>query len=111
LSGTGREPVVEAVDMTPVDGETQRLRELHELYVWQVNAAVGEGRYDLVEQLADEYLEEALAELARSRPDGTDGACVQPADLLGTGAWEVVEARPSRPRAKHVPWWRRLLAR
>ena len=97
--------------MTPVEGETQRLRELHELYVWQVNAAVEEGRDDLVEQLADEYLEEALAELARSRPDGTDAACVQPANLLGTGAWEVVESRPSQSPTRHVPWWRRLLAR
>jgi hypothetical protein len=28
--------------------------------VWEVNAAVGEGRLDLVCQLADDYLDEAL---------------------------------------------------
>jgi hypothetical protein len=26
------------------DGEVERLRELHEDYVWKVNAAIGEGR-------------------------------------------------------------------
>jgi hypothetical protein len=40
--------------------ETDLLRELHEAYVWQVNAAVAEGRMDLVRQLADEYTDEAL---------------------------------------------------
>jgi hypothetical protein len=101
--------------MTPVDGETQRLRELHELYVWQVNAAVEEGRDDLVAELADEYLEVALAELAAARPGETVAGAPtsDPIDLDGqlspravgdTGRWEVVDCRPER-----VPWWRRLL--
>jgi hypothetical protein len=33
---------------------------LHEQYVWQVNEAVAEDRMDLVHQLNDEYIEEAL---------------------------------------------------
>jgi hypothetical protein len=41
-------------------GEGERLQELHDLYVWEVNAAVGEGRLDLVWQLADQYVDEAL---------------------------------------------------
>jgi hypothetical protein len=41
-----------------VDQET--LERLHETYVWHVNAAVAEGRMDLVDELAREYEEEAL---------------------------------------------------
>jgi len=40
--------------------EKQQLRELHDTYVWEVNAAIGEGRIDLVWGLADEYLDQAL---------------------------------------------------
>ena len=35
-------------------GDDERLRELHDTYAWEVNAAVGEGRLDLVSQLADD---------------------------------------------------------
>lgn len=41
-------------------GDTERLRALHDRYVWEVNAAVGEGRLDLVWELADEFLDQAL---------------------------------------------------
>ena len=41
-------------------GDSKLLRELHDSYVWEVNAAVGAGRLDLVWQLADQYLDEAL---------------------------------------------------
>lgn len=41
-------------------GDSERLRTLHDAYVWEVNAAVGEGRLDLVRDLADDYLDEAL---------------------------------------------------
>lgn len=103
--------------MTPMEGETRRLRELHELYVWQVNAAIEEGRDDLVAELADEFLEVAVAELAAARPaDAAAGvATSDPVGLdaapdcgaLGTtdaGRWEVVDCRPER-----VAWWRRFL--
>ncbi len=43
----------------PVTGNEQLAR-LHEAYVWQVNAAVAEGRMDLVEELVNQYTEEAL---------------------------------------------------
>jgi hypothetical protein len=33
---------------------------LHESYVWQVNEAVAEDRMDLVRELNEEYIEEAL---------------------------------------------------
>jgi hypothetical protein len=40
--------------------DSEPLQRLHDAYVWEVNAAVGEDRLDLVWQLADEYLDEAL---------------------------------------------------
>ena len=40
--------------------EPDLLRELHDAYVWKVNAAVAEGRMDLVWEFADEYTDEAL---------------------------------------------------
>jgi len=118
MDATGADRILEAVGMTPAESETQRLRELHEFYVWQVNAAVEEGRDDLVAELAEEYFEVALAELATTRPadivhdrpddrleDWQTGA--QPTDVRSAGSgWEVVESRPAP-----VPWWRRLLAR
>jgi hypothetical protein len=52
----------------PADPEqTARLRELHDDYAWKVNAAVAEGREDLIQRLSDEYVEEA----ARILADGT----------------------------------------
>ena len=41
-------------------GDADLLRELHDAYVWEINAAVGEDRMDLVWRLADEYLGQAL---------------------------------------------------
>lgn len=34
-------------------GDANLLRELHDAYVWEINAAVGEDRMDLVWRLAD----------------------------------------------------------
>jgi hypothetical protein len=41
-------------------GDTDVLRELHDAYAWEVNAAVGEDRMDLVWRLADEFTDKAL---------------------------------------------------
>ena len=49
-------------------GGSEQLRELHDSYVWEVNAAVGAGRLDLVWQLADQYLDEALELIAGGEP-------------------------------------------
>ena len=54
--------------------DIEQLRALHDTYVWEVNAAVGEGRLDLVWQLADEYLDEAL----RLVTDGEPAGCGRP---------------------------------
>lgn len=63
--------------------QPDRLRDLHDDYVWKVNAAVAEGRPDLVRRLSGEYTEEALHMLtggtlasACTRPDCP--ACTRP---------------------------------
>jgi hypothetical protein len=49
-------------------GDTDVLRELHDAYAWQINAAVGEDRMDLVWRLADEYTDRALQLIAAAVP-------------------------------------------
>ena len=48
--------------------DQQRLRDLHDEYVWEVNAAVGEDRLDLVGNLADDYMDRALRLLSAGEP-------------------------------------------
>jgi hypothetical protein len=55
-------------------GDLFQLRELHDTYVWEVNAAVGENRLDLVYQLADDYMDRAL----RLMTAGESPACGSP---------------------------------
>ena len=55
--------------------ETRRLRELHETYAWQVNAAIGEGREDIVRQLCDDFLSRALEIMSAGQ---TSVACLRP---------------------------------
>jgi hypothetical protein len=55
-------------------GDNEQLRALHDTYAWEVNAAVGEGRIDLVWGLADEYLDKALELIAGGEPTGCGGA-------------------------------------
>jgi hypothetical protein len=51
-------------------GDTDLLRELHETYIWEVNAAVGEDRMDLVWRLSDEYADKALQLLTAMESPG-----------------------------------------
>ncbi len=81
-------------------GDQQQLRELHDDYAWAVNAAVGEGRLDLVQELADDYVDQALTLL-------TGG------DSPGCGQTDCVvchRPRPAVARAWRSRWsrgWRR----
>jgi hypothetical protein len=50
--------------------DTDSLRALHDTYVWEVNAAVGEDRMDLVWQLAEEYSDRALRLLTETESPG-----------------------------------------
>ena len=79
------------------DGEVERLRELHENYVWKVNAAIGEGREDLVWRLVDDYTEQALRLMTAEH---------------GTVCGRVecgICSRPASPPAPPQRRWRRLL--
>lgn len=76
------------------EDETARLRALHDEAVWQVNAAVAEGRYDLVASLTDDYVEAALRELTSDHPD----ACTRP-DCPSCGR--------AVPAPRRRTWWRR----
>jgi hypothetical protein len=77
-------------------GETEQLRELHDLYVWEVNAAVGEGRLDLVWQLADDYLDEAVRLITGAEPAGCGKAdCVV-----------CTSPRPAAPVTRRHRWSR-----
>ena len=64
-STTGTAPVAPAgtaARYVPGDDElTARLARLHDEHVEQVNAAVGEGREDLLQELSDSYVEQAMA--------------------------------------------------
>ena len=80
-------------------GADQRLRDLHDEYVWEVNAAVGEGRDDLVQRLVDEYFDAAIqmmSELYGGACERLDCAiCARP-------------PAPVRPAPRRTRWWRRL---
>ena len=81
----------------PAYSEVERLRELHESYVWKVNAAVGEGREDLVWRLVDDYTELALRLMAEEH-----GPVCGLADC-------GICTRPPAPPAPPPSGWRRLL--
>jgi hypothetical protein len=82
----------------PADPEqTARLRDLHEQYAWRVNAAVGEGREDLIRQFCGEYVEDAVRILAEA-----------PAVPGGPRMREERE-RPRAVRPSPRAWWRRLI--
>jgi hypothetical protein len=57
------------------DEQTARLRQLHDDYAWKVNAAVAEGRDDLIRRLSDEYVEEAVGLIADGCPPCTCEIC------------------------------------
>jgi hypothetical protein len=59
----------------PADPEqTAALRELHEEFAWKVNAAVAEGREDLIRRYSGEYVEKA-ADLLIETAHAAGGAC------------------------------------
>ena len=82
--------------------ELHQLQELHDAYVWEVNAAVGEDRLDLVWELADDYMDRALLLLASGEPP----TCGSPDCAVCTRPRDV---RPA-PRAHPFRRWRRRSA-
>lgn len=57
--------------MPPDPEQIARLRELHEDFAWKVNAAVAEGRDDLIGRFSEEYVEQALRMLTGGAAGGT----------------------------------------
>jgi hypothetical protein len=76
--------------------EVQRLRGLHDFYVWEVNAAIGKGREDLVRKLTDDYFDRAMQAITDAHP----AACERP------GCAACTRLRTTRPRRG---WLWRLL--
>jgi hypothetical protein len=76
--------------------QTAQLRELHEEFAWKVNAAVAEGREDLIRRYCGEYVEQAvglLTEQSAGACDQDDCAVCQrpgPAPPLRRGRWRGV---------------------
>ena len=77
------------------------LAELHDIYVWDVNAAVAEGRSDLVSDLADAYFERSVRLLMGEQPPG----CGRPPCVI---CHTRSAAAPGVTEATHHRWWRRL---
>ena len=74
--------------------ESDLLRELHETYVWKVNAAVEEGRMDLVWDFADEYTDEALRLMTT-----LESPALQPAGLRRLCRSRLPPSRAAPPQA------------
>ena len=74
---------------------------LHDAFVWDVNAAVAEGRADLVRDLADDYFERSVRLMMGQQPPGCGRRdCV----VCATAP----SARRTAPAATHHGWWHRL---
>jgi hypothetical protein len=80
----------------------QALRELHEDYVWRVNAAIGEGRPDIVARLVAEYPEVAL----RLLTEDPAPACTRPGCAVCTAPRTPAPARPTRRPGRLAAWLR-----
>jgi hypothetical protein len=67
MTGPGRTHVPET-HMSAADETSQQLEYLREAYIFKVNAALAQGREDLANELAEDYLDEvrsALEAIAR----------------------------------------------
>ena len=93
--------------MPTLGGETERLRDLHDAYTWELNAAIGEGREDLVAGLVDDYLAEAVHEMAWDRRS----ECGGPRGSGGIAVAMAAQSPPDRFRLKTVRWIRWICCR
>jgi hypothetical protein len=84
-------------------GNSDPLRRLHEDYVWEVNAAVADGRMDLVWRLADEYTDEALRLMTSLQSPG----CGRPSCAICTGSGSARDLPARSLPARRKRFWRR----
>ena len=82
--------------MPTLGGETERLRDLHDAYIWELNAAIGEGREDLVAELVEDHLADAMHEMSGGHLTDLD---------FPQGAIRVRPHAGSAGRRHH--WWAR----
>ena len=76
------------------------LAELHDSYVWDVNAAVAEGREDLVRDLADDYFERSVRLMMGGQPP----VCGRPDCVMCAKRSRAPRAAAATPHR----WWQRL---
>ena len=93
--------------MSTREEEPRGLRELHEDYVWLVNAAIEEGREDIAWQLSDDYLVEAMelmtVEQTHTRGGDHGPTCTTSEPPLDQIAW---------PKQSVIAaWWTALINR
>jgi hypothetical protein len=69
---------------TPID---ERLRLLHDHYTWQINAAVADGRMDLVRELANDCQDEALALILAAEGETSSWPNQPTVETLEFGGW------------------------
>jgi hypothetical protein len=93
-AGPTRAPVCKEMTITVWHDPVDVLTELHDSYVWDVNAAVAEGREDLVRDLADDYFERSVRLMMGEQPTG----CGRPDCVM-------CATRSPAPRQR---WWHRL---
>lgn len=90
--------------MPPDPEQTARLRELHDEFAWKVNAAVAEGRDDLIERFSEEYVELAVRMLTGGPAAGGTAcgredcpACTRPRATRPRRRWLGAVALGRRP--------------
>ena len=97
--GPTRAPVLEELTITVWHDSAASLADLHDVFVEEVNAAVAEGRDDLVRDLADDYFERSVRVMIGQQPPG----CARD-DCVGC----ATVPRVGPPVAPHHRWLRRL---
>jgi hypothetical protein len=80
------------------EGADGRLLDLHDEYVWEVNAAIAEGREDLIQRLVDDHLDKAMQMMS----EVYGGSCGR-SDCAFCSGLTGPQSLPRRTR-----WWRRL---
>jgi hypothetical protein len=75
--------------------QTALLRKMHQDFAWKVNAAVAAGRADLVDELCEEYADEAVRLLTGAPPADPGPPPPQP-----QGRWRSL-LNGSRHRSPH----------
>jgi hypothetical protein len=87
--------------------ETDRLRDLHDAFTWELNATIGEGREDLVAAFVADYPAQALQEITRDRLPG----CGRPRESGGIAVARVAQPPPDRFLLKVSRWIRWICCR